>query len=114
MNKVVIKISEERCTSCDAIIPEGRWDCPRCENLKHNYKSMSITVNLSKISDANEFVMLAGKCKDDVVVKSGNFAVNGKSIMGLYSLDLSKPLLVEAYGEIPHEVKEEMKKFIAN
>lgn len=114
MNKVVIKISEERCTSCNTIIPEGRWDCPKCENVKCNHKSMSITVNLSKIADANEFVMLAGKCKDDVVVRSGHFAVNAKSIMGLYSLDLSKPLLVEAYGEVSCEVREGMKKFITD
>jgi hypothetical protein len=45
------------------------------------------------------------------VVKSGRYAVNAKSIMGLFGLDLSRPLKVEFYGNVPYEVKEGMKKF---
>ena len=59
-----------------------------------------------------DFVNLALKCRDDVVVKSGHFAINAKSLMGLYSLNLSNPLKVEFYGGIPYDVKEGMKKFI--
>lgn len=29
-------MSEERCVSCGAVIPEGRWVCPGCETGKWN------------------------------------------------------------------------------
>lgn len=104
----------ERCVMCGEIIPEGRMICRKCENAKSNLDTIKITVCLNQITDISEFVILASKCRDDVVVKSSHFAVNGKSIMGLYSLDLTKPLNVEFYGDIPYEVREGMKKFIVD
>lgn len=71
-------------------------------------------VTLSKVSDINDFVNLTNKCIDDVIVYGGRYIVNGKSLMGIYSLDLSEPLKVEFHGDIPDEVKEGMKKFIIN
>lgn len=99
---------------CNKIIPEGRMVCPKCEDIEPNFDTIKITVNIDQFTDIAEFVVLASKCRDDVVVRSGRFAVNAKSIMGLYSLDLSKPLKVEFYGNVPYEVKEGMKKFIVD
>ncbi len=103
---------EQRCAMCGVIIPEGRMICPLCENMEPSFDTVKIIVKLDKIADISEFVNLASKCSDDVTIGSGRFAVNAKSIMGLYSLDLTKPLHVEFYGDIPYEVKEGMKKFI--
>ena len=110
----MIKISEERCVMCGEPIPEGRMICPACENMEPSFDTTHITVSLNKITDISKFVALVSKCRDDVVVKSGHFAVNAKSLMGLYSLDLTKPLKVEFYGNIPYEVREGMKKFIVD
>lgn len=71
-------------------------------------------INIDKINDVKEFCNLCLKCIDDVEVHGGRYTVSGKSIMGLFSLDLSLPLEVEFYGNIPYEVKEGMKKFIVN
>ena len=71
-----------------------------------------ISVFLDKFADILEFVRLASKCKGEVLVKSGSYIVNGKSLMGLYSLDLAKPLQVEFYGEVSFDIKEKMKNFI--
>lgn len=60
----------------------------------------------------NQAINMIQGFEDDVVVKSGHFAVNAKSLMGLYSLDLTKPLKVEFYGNIPYEVRDDLKKFI--
>ena len=110
----MIKISEERCVMCGEPIPEGRMICYRCDNVEPSFDTMQITISLNKITDISNFVALVSKCRDDVVVKSGHFAVNAKSLMGLYSLDLTKPLKVEFYGNIPYEVREDMKKFIVD
>ena len=103
---------ENRCVICESIIPEGRMVCPECENSETSFTTVKIRVLLNKITNIVKFVKLASMCTGDVVIKSGNFAVDAKSLIGLYGLDLSKPVVVEFYGYIPNEVKEEMKKYI--
>ena len=105
-------MNEERCVICGACIPEGRMVCPKCEDVEPSFDTIKTTVLLDKIADIREFVRLASECRDDVVVKSGHYAVSAKSIMALFSLDLSKPLRVEFYGSIPYSVREGMRKFI--
>ena len=105
---------EDRCVMCGKYVPEGSMFCINCINCESSFDTIKITVLLDKITDIRDFVNLAMKCPDDVVVKSGYYAVSAKSIMGLFSLDLTKPLEVEFYGDIPDEVKEGMKKFIVN
>lgn len=71
-------------------------------------------IKLNTTKDVVNFVTLCSNCVDDVLVYSGKYIVSGKSLMGLYSLNLSEVLKVEFYGDIPYEVKEGMKKFIVN
>lgn len=86
--------------------------CPSCENCHANV--IETVVNIDTIDKAKEFCNLCSKCNNEVLVYSGRYIVSGKSIMGLSSLDLSKPLKVEFYGNVPYEVKNGMKKFIVN
>lgn len=46
-------------------------------------------------SKVNKFVRLASSVTTSVDVVSGRYRVDGKSIMGLFSLDLSVPFTVE-------------------
>lgn len=104
-----------RCVVCDSPIPEGRMICYECEYpVEPSFDIKKTTVSIGGIREASKFAHLSSKCKGDVVIKSGRYAANAKSIMGILSLDLSKPLRVEFYGDIPCEVKESMKKFIVN
>ena len=107
-------MNENICVSCGEPIPEGRMICHKCEDVEPSFDTIKVMVLLDKITDIKDFVNLVSKCADDVTIGSGRFAVDAKSIMGLFSLDLSKPLKVEFYGDIPYEVKEGMKKFIVN
>lgn len=103
---------EDSCVVCGQYVSEGRMVCHKCESGEPTFNGAKITVRLNKIVDVKDFVNLASKCRDRVVVKSENYVVNAKSIIALFSLDLSKPLKVEFYGSIPYEVREGMKKFI--
>lgn len=114
LSKGAILINEEKCLLCGCTIPEGRMLCKACEDAEPNFDTAKIRVNLKNSDDILEFVCLANKCKDDVVVKFGNFAVDGKSLIFLHHIDTTHPLSVEIYGLIPYEVKEGMKKFILN
>lgn len=110
----MVKISEERCVMCGESIPEGRMICHMCEDVEPSFETIKVMVLLDKITDIKDFVDLSSKCTEDVTIGSGRFKVNAKSIMALFSLDLTKPLKVEFYGDIPYEVKEGMKKFMVN
>lgn len=58
-----------------------------------------LRVKLTSIDDIKEFAKAANKLKCEVVVNSGRYVIDGKSIMGLFSLDLSKTLEVNFIGE---------------
>ena len=50
------------------------------------------TVMLGTINDVKNFVSVVTQCDYDVDLISGRYAVDAKSIMGIFSLDLSKPI----------------------
>ncbi len=55
-------------------------------------------ITLSSIDDVRQFVNAATRCTCEVDVLSGRYVVDAKSIMGLFSLDLSQPVKVEVHG----------------
>ena len=56
-------------------------------------------VSLHSINDVKQFVTSASMMRVDIDVISGRYTVDAKSILGLCSLDLDKPVLVRVYGE---------------
>ena len=97
---------------CGEPIPEGRMICPACENMEPSFDTTKIYVLIDKFADVAKFVALVSKCVDDVVAVSQNYRVNAKSLLGIYSLDLSKPIRVEFYGVVPYEIRDELKKYM--
>ncbi len=55
---------------------------------------MEFFVMLTSVADVKEFVDAACTYPYDVDVLTGRYVVNGKSIMGLFSIDLSRPVTV--------------------
>lgn len=54
---------------------------------------------LSSINDVKDFVNTVSKYDFDVDLISGRYVVDAKSIMGIFSLDLSKPIKVEVHSD---------------
>lgn len=54
-----------------------------------NDATKSIYIKINGISDVTEFVKQASQVFGDVAVQKGRFVVDGKSVMGMFSLDLS-------------------------
>ena len=73
-------------------------------------------IKLDSVDEVKEFVALTNKCAFDVDLMSGRYAIDAKSIMGIFSLDLSKPLkmIVHADSEAAADFVEEAAKFIAD
>lgn len=72
-------------------------------------------VILNSIDDVKEFVAQANKCVFDVDLLSGRYAVDAKSIMGIFSLDLTKTLTLVIHddGEKADDFLDDIKRFIA-
>ena len=58
----------------------------------------SKSIRLSSIQDAKEFVLLASRCEFDIDLYSGHVVIDGKSIIGVLSLDLHRVLTVKYSG----------------
>ena len=59
----------------------------------------SVTIQLSTIADIQEFVNLVTACDFDVDLASGRYVVDAKSIMGIFSLDLMKPITMTVHSD---------------
>ncbi|MDL2273341.1 HPr family phosphocarrier protein [Oscillospiraceae bacterium OttesenSCG-928-G22] len=58
----------------------------------------SFDVKLTSVTDVKTFSAAAGKLDADIDVVAGRYIIDAKSIMGLFSLDLSGPVRVEVNG----------------
>ena len=67
---------------------------------------------LGSINDVKDFVNTVSKYDFDVDLTSGRYVVDAKSIMGIFSLDLSQPIKVEVHSDDFDSFMEEIKSFI--
>lgn len=56
---------------------------------------MEIQINLNNTNDVKNFVATMQSIPEETILKSGKYVVDAKSIMGVFSLDLSKPITLE-------------------
>jgi phosphotransferase system HPr-like phosphotransfer protein len=60
-----------------------------------------------------EFVAITQESECEILLKSGKYVVDAKSILGIFSLDLSKPLIVEVYSDDCADLLASLAKFAA-
>jgi phosphotransferase system HPr-like phosphotransfer protein len=69
---------------------------------------------LHSINDVKNFVNVVNRYDFDVDLTSGRYVVDAKSIMGIFSLDLSKPIKVEVHDDDCESFLENIKHFIVD
>ncbi|MBE7026843.1 MAG: HPr family phosphocarrier protein [Ruminococcaceae bacterium] len=74
----------------------------------------TFNISLSSINSVKNFVNTVNRYDFDVDLASGRYVVDAKSIMGIFSLDLSKPITLEAHCDdaSAESFKADMKEFI--
>lgn len=72
----------------------------------------SVMIKLTTIDDVKQFVATVSKCDFDVDLISGRYAVDAKSIMGIFSLDISKEIRLDAHTDNADTFFAEIDKFI--
>ena len=74
-------------------------------------KSMKISLEMAQ--RVKDFVAITQNCEYEVLLKSGKYVVDAKSILGIFSLDLSKPLTAEIYSDDCADLLQQLAKFEA-
>lgn len=69
-------------------------------------------IRINTINDVKDFVTIVTKCNYDVDIVSGRYAIDAKSIMGIFSLDLSKTLELRVHSDNCDELMAEIEKYI--
>jgi phosphocarrier protein HPr len=71
----------------------------------------TFNIMLKSINDVKDFVNIVNNYDFDVDLTSGRYVVDAKSIMGIFSLDLSKPIKVEIQDDNFDDFLDEVKRF---
>lgn len=75
----------------------------------------SVNVILNSIDKVKNFVNIISKYDSDFDLVSGRYVIDAKSIMGIFSLDLSKPIRLDIHnGEEIDSVINEITPFITD
>ena len=75
-----------------------------------------VLVNLNNSTLIKNFVNIINKYPFEMDLHSGRYLVDAKSILGIFSLDLSTPIELEIHSDNEEEINnllEEIKNFIA-
>ena len=69
---------------------------------------------LNNIDKVKSFVAAVSKFDTDMDLVSGRYVIDAKSIMGIFSMDLSKPIVLKIYedGDGAAEILKALKEYI--
>lgn len=75
--------------------------------------SIEITkcIKIEKYEDIKRLVEITSKIEGDVTIKRGKYVIDGKSIMGILSIDFSQGVFIE-YPENAAELTEFLRPFL--
>lgn len=71
----------------------------------------SIPIKLSFAEEVKAFVNVVSRYPYDMDLRAGRHVVDAKSILGIFSLDLSKPISLEVYADDCDDLISDLKTF---
>lgn len=74
---------------------------------------VKVSVKLGGVKEVDAFNKICSRFSCDVDLQAGKYYVDAKSIMGIFSLDLDKPLMLVVNTEDEADVKEKFKAYLA-
>ena len=73
----------------------------------------TVQISLQMANQVKIFVSIVQKYSYDIDLRSDRYVVDAKSILGIFSLDLSKPINVEIHATDCDDLLQELKQFEA-
>ena len=71
-----------------------------------------IRIRMSTIDDVKHFVTQANAQVSDIDVGSGRYRVDAKSLLGIFSVDLSRPIEMRIYSDDCGDLLERIRPYI--
>ncbi len=71
----------------------------------------SVTIKLTQAEEVKEFVNTVNRYEYEMDLRAGRHVVDAKSILGIVSLDLSKPISLEVYSEQCDDLLRDIQRF---
>ena len=71
----------------------------------------SVPIKLSYAGEVKNFVNIVNKYSYEVDLRAGRHVVDAKSILGIFSLDLSKPIALDIYSDDCEDLLNDIKQF---
>ena len=72
----------------------------------------TVQISLNSIDKVKTFVNVINRFDAEFDLVSGRYVIDAKSIMGIFSLDLSQPLVLNADTDDEQKVKEAFAEFV--
>ncbi len=93
----------------DIVLRSG-LDQKNSRRLVGGFMMFTENIILSGVDDVKKFVHFVSDYNFKIELVSGNYAVDAKSIMGIFSLDLDRPIKMNAYTD-DEKFKNEIRQF---
>ena len=74
----------------------------------------SAMIRLSLVENVNKFVNIVARYPYEMDLRAGRHVVDAKSILGIFSLDLSRPITLEIYSDQCDQLLKEIAAFIVS
>ncbi len=71
----------------------------------------SVPIKLSFAEEVKTFVNAVNRYPYEMDLRAGRHVVDAKSILGIFSLDLSKPITLDVYDDACDDLIEDIKQF---
>jgi len=71
----------------------------------------SIPIKLSFAEEVKDFVNIVNRYNYDMDLRAGRHVVDAKSILGIFSLDLSRPIALEVYTDDCPDLEKDIERF---
>ena len=68
-------------------------------------------IRLETVEKVNRFTALMGRCPCEADLLSARYIVNAKSLLGVFSLDLSGPLVLRLHGQPDAGLEEALREY---
>ena len=70
-----------------------------------------LDVHLKDIEAIKRFVNITNRYPFHIALRQDRALIDAKSLMGIFSLDHSRPVMVEAYGKEAHVLRDALEEF---
>ncbi len=74
----------------------------------------TVQIRLSLVENVNKFVNIVGRYPFDMDLRAGRHVVDAKSILGIFSLDLSRPITLEIYSDDCEKLLKDIEPFVVS